>query len=153
MKESNPREFAELIAASGAGIGQALSYLDPKKFAPIQQMRASAAELIQAGILRAGAQTVLPNLLRYSAGKRENVDRVLLLMLDATRDLILLKKSDDVPLSFYADREEAITLCDKTSLYTLSRLYEAIQAALDENQRNVNVRLILTKLALDAEWI
>ena len=153
MKQSAPREFAELIAASGAGIGQALSYLEPSKYATPKQMRETAANLIRIGIEREGAGVLLPLLLRFTASKRDALKDLFLLMMDATRDLLFLKKSENAPLSFYADRTEAMDLCDKTSLPSLHRLYEAIDTAFEENQRNINVRLILTKLALDAQWI
>ncbi|MBR2353578.1 MAG: hypothetical protein IKA76_03655 [Clostridia bacterium] len=153
MRRTDPRGFNELIAASGHGIGQALSYLEPKHYTPIKQLRDAVSELLRGGIEHADAQVLLPLLLRYGNGKREALQDFLLLLLDAVRDLLLLKKSENAPLSFYANREEAIALCDNASLQSLYRLHEAIQAALDENQRNVNVRLILTKLALDAEWI
>ncbi len=153
MKHSDPREFSELVAASQAGIGQALSYLEPKNYATVKQMREAVSELIRTGIERSNAQTVLPLLLRFCASKRDAVGELFLLMMDAIRDLILLKKSENAPLSFYASREDAIELCEKASLYSLHRLYEAVHGAAEQNQRNVNVRLILTKLALDAEWI
>ncbi len=153
MKLSDPRGFSELVAASQAGIGQALSYLEPKHYATTKQMREAVSELIRTGIERTNAQTVLPLLLRFSTSKRDVIQELLLLMMDAVRDLILLKKSEDLPLSFYADRGETMELCEKASLYSLYRLYEAVNTASEQNQRNVNVRLILTKLALDAEWI
>lgn len=153
MKRADPRGFSELITASQAGIGQALSYLEPKAYAPIKQMREHASDLLRIGIERKNAAQTLPILLKYSNGKRDILRQFLSLLSDAAHDLILLKKSDNAPLSFYSDRQNAIELCDRASLPSLFRLYEAISVALDENARNVNVRLILTKLALDAEWI
>ena len=153
MRRADPCGFADLITASGAGIGQALSFLEPKAYAPVKQMREHARDLLRIGIERKSAADTLPILLKYSSAKRDLLRQLLLLLSDATHDLILLKKSDRAPLSFYSDRQGAIELCDRASLPSLLRLHEAISTALDENTRNVNVRLILTKLALDAEWI
>ncbi len=153
MKRADPRGFADLIAASQSGIGQALSYLEPKVYAPVKQMREGAADLLRIGIERKNAAETLPILLKYCNSKRDVLRQLLSLLSDATHDLILLKKSDHAPLSFYSDRQSAIGLCDRASLPALLRLYEALHTALEENTRNVNVRLILTKLALEAEWI
>ncbi len=152
MKLADPCGFAELIAASGTGIGQALSYLDPKVYAPVKQNRELILQLTRAAVEKQNARTVLPLLLRFSS-KRDALRTQLMMFSDAVRDLILLKKSDTPPLSFFADTALAIELCDRTSLFFLYRLYEAIRKALDENSANINIRLLLTKMAQDAELI
>ena len=152
MKLADPGGFAELVAASGTGIGQALSYLDPKTYAPVKQTREMIVQLTRAAVEKQDARTVLPLLLRLSS-KRDVLRAQLLMLSDALRDLILLKKSDTPPLSFFADPNEAIELCDRTSLLFLDRFYEAVRTALDENAANINVRLLITKMALSAELI
>ena len=72
---------------------------------------------------------------------------------DAVRDLMLLKKSDEMRLSFYADRTEALELSDRASLLFLDRLLGAILGALEENDRNANLRLCLMHMAISAELI
>ena len=85
--------------------------------------------------------------------KRDPLQNHLQLLSNALRDLILLKKSDDAPLTFYADRNEAIDLCDRTSLGFLYRFHEAVSCAADENTRNANTRLMLLKMALSADLL
>ncbi len=152
MKLAAPQGFAELIAASGTGIGQALTYLDPKAYAPVKQMRKLTADLLRAAVEKKGASVILPLLFGLS-NKRDALKAQLLLLSDGTRDLIVLKKSEQVTLGFYADPEEAITLCDRTTLGFLYRLYEAIQQAIHENAANINTKLLITKLAVSAELI
>ena len=149
MKLADPQGYAELLTASGLGIGQALDYLDPKIWNPIKQVRSLAAQLVEAAVRKEGASIILPLLSRFS-NKRDLLCTQLQTVSDAVRDLILLKKSDDAPLSFYADREQAIDLCDRAALPFLYEWSEAIRMALDENARNANVRLCLTKMALSA---
>lgn len=152
MKLTDPAEFAELIAASGCGIGQALAYLEPKTYAPIKQNRKLISDWIIACVKNRSAQAVLPLLLRFS-GKRDLLNEQLLLASDAVRDLILLKKSENISLSFFADKDMAIELCDCASLLFLLRLNDAVRTAIDENAANLNTRLLLTKMALNAELI
>lgn len=152
MKLTDAHGYAELLMSASNGIGRALAFLDPQAFAPIRQLRALTAEFAEAAVSAKGARVMLPLLSRFSS-KREILQEQLSSLSDALRDLILLKKSEDAPLAFYADRVGAIELCDRTSLGFLYRLLEAVLRALDENARNANVRLLLIKMAQSAELI
>ena len=152
MKRSDPRGYAELLVAAGTGIGQALEYLEPKAWTPVKQLRALISQLVEAAVRKEGASVVLPLLSRFSP-KRDQLRLQLQTLSDAVRDLILLKKSDTAPLSFYADREHALELCDRASLPFLYEWLEAIQDAMEETSKNANVRLCLTKMALTADLL
>lgn len=152
MKLSDPRGYAELLVASEMGIGQALDYLEPKVFAPVRQMRALTEEFIRAAIYEEGARTLLPMLSRFPA-KRDALHAQLQSISKALRDLILLKKSDEASLLFYADRDQAIELCDRTSISVLYRFHQAVTSALEENTRNANTRLMMIKLLISAQLI
>ncbi len=152
MRLSDPAGFAELIAASGTGIGQALIYLEPKAYAPVKQMRELIAELIRCGVEKRSADVVIPLLNRLSP-KRDLLRIQLTMLADGLRDLIVLKKSEQIPLCFYAGIEQAIELCDRTSLSFLYRMYEAARKAQEENAANMNTKLLITKLAVTAELI
>ena len=152
LKRTNPKEYAELLTASGTGIGQALAFLDTGEWAPVRARRALVEELITAALDQEGAKRILPLLLKIPQ-KRDAVEQYLLSAADAVRDLMLLKKSDRARLSFYADQTEALEQSDKASLLFLDRLLQAILAALAENDRNANLRLCLLHLAISAELI
>ncbi|MBR2346177.1 MAG: hypothetical protein IKA68_01080 [Clostridia bacterium] len=152
MKLSNKKEYSELIKCSAGGIGKALSLLEPKVWKPISEQRALVSELILAATEQRGAKAVLPLLSKLSS-KRDQLNDQLSLLSDALRDLILLKKSEDAPLAFYCDRNEAIELCDSTSLSFLYAFYDAVMAAIDENKRNANVRLAILKMATVSKLI
>ena len=161
MKLSDPRAYAELLVSAKFGIGLALEYLEPKVFAPIRQTRALAAEFTKAAVCGGGAKAILPLIPQGQSkssspqfsSKRDVLRDQLCALEDAVRDLILLKKSDDAPLLFYFDRNEAIELCDRVSMQFLYTLRETISTALNENSRNANVRLMLIKMALTADLI
>lgn len=146
MKLASPKEYSELLKASGDGIGQALSLLDPKLFTPILEKRSLAVDFLTEAMT---GHDMLPVLLRFS-NKRDVVQEQLLCITEALRDLILLKKSETITLSFFVDFNLAIDLCDRVSLVFLYRLMESIQSAIDSCTRNANVRLALMRLVTDA---
>ena len=152
MKLSSPKDYAELIKASGSGIGQALDFLDPKVFAPVLECRRLAADFVSAAVRGNGADSVLTVLNRFST-KRDRLSEQLNMVSDALRDLILLKKSEDPALIFYSSAEEAVELCDLVSLQVLYRLQISVSEALKRNERNANVRLLLLQIAADAGLI
>lgn len=152
MKLTDPSGYAELLMSAEQGIGQALLFLDAKAFAPIRQRRALCTELIDAAVHQKRARTILPLLSRFS-NKRELLQEQLLSLSLALRDLILLKKSDSAPLTFYADRDRATELCDRVSISFLYRFYEAVGMASEENAKNANVRLLLMKMAQNADLL
>ena len=147
MKLSAPAEYAELLMASGYGIGQALEYLDPKVFAPVMQIRALADDFISLAI-RHGESTEAMRLLSRFANKRDLLSAQISTIAEAARDLIVIKKSDTAELCFYADRERAMELSDQASMAFLYKLYESVREALDEINQNANVKLCIMKLML-----
>ena len=79
---------------------------------------------------------------------REEVASVLSMMLEALRDLILLKKSDSAPLLFYADRSQAQDLSQASPVAALNALMQATEYTRTRILRNANVKLALSELLL-----
>jgi DNA polymerase-3 subunit delta' len=152
MKLASPKEYKELLMASAMGIGRALACLDPKTFSPVKQNRATASDFIRIAIQKEGMRELLYLLVRFPT-KRDSLQEILQSILNALRDLILLKKSDNAPLIFYVDREQAIELCDCAPIGFLFRFQEAVRCAMDENVKNANVRLLLIKMAISANLL
>lgn len=152
MKLAEPARYHELLCAADMSIGVALEFLEPKSFEPILRTREAISEFLEAAIRREGAQKTIRLLLRMPT-KRDALQEHLQLLSHALRDLLLLKKSDHAPLVFFSDRDRAIELCDRTTLTSLYRFYEAVGQTIEELKRNANVRLSLTKMALSAELI
>ena len=149
LKNANPDEFRELIAASGGSIGQALALTDAKTRRSVLELREGAKEFLNlfSGNRNSGA------VLSYFAAfgqKREDILQRLRQILIALRDLLVLKQSESAPLCFFATREEAISLAFRFSSPELFRLCDAIESATEDLRRNANVRLTLTRLAMQA---
>ena len=152
LRLSAPKEFEEILTTASGGIGKALELLEPKVWKPIYELRCLVSDFLAAAVGQSGARDILPLLSRFSS-KRDILERELSLLLEALRDLILLKKTDDAPLSFFCDRNAAIELCDRTTIAVLYRFHSAVNTALDENKRNANVRLMILKMAITAKLI
>ena len=149
MKLTAKKDFEELIKASNGGIGQALLYLDEKVWEPIRDQRKLVKDTISAIVSKKAAREILPLMLSFSS-KRDALTNELSLLSSTVRDLIALKKSDSPALEFFCDINEAIELSDKRSLSFLYELYEHIDTALYENKINGNVKLLITKLLINA---
>ena len=152
LKLTDKREYFDIIKAASGGIGRALAMLEPKVWKPIKEQRSFVAELVLSAINKSGAR-VLISLLASFSSKRDILSEQLELLSIALRDLILLKKSDSPALRFYFDQDEAIELCDKTSLTFLYNFQSAVLCAIDENKQNANTRTLLMKMYLNAELI
>lgn len=152
MKLASPDEYYQLIKASDGGIGKALDFLEPKRWKPVKDNRTLVDNFVHMAVERKDAKTLIPVMLGFSP-KRDALQEQLLLLSSAVRDLILLKKSETAHLCFYHDTDSAIELCDKVSLSTLFTLEKAITDAIDENKRNANVKLMLTKMLISAQLI
>ena len=150
MKLSDPKGYAELLTASeSGGIGRALEFLDGRAFAPLKQKREIILDIICRCLKGRGAPETVPALTRLSQ-KREILSEQLMLLSDAVRDLILLKRSDSPRLSFFSDRELAIELSDKAPISFLYTFEEAVHKALDELKRSANVKLCVINMAIRA---
>lgn len=152
MKLSAPKDYEELLKASGNGIGRALDFLEPDIFSPILKCRKLALEFVQEAVNGGKAIKMLPILQKFPKTRSDFANQMSVI-LDAIRDLTLLKKSDDVPLLFFVDRNEAIELCDKVSLPFLLSLAESVRQAIEDNAKNANLKLALMRLVSDAAII
>lgn len=150
MKLSSPKDFQELIKASSGGIGMAIEHIiDSKAWKTTKDRREFIRNLVSEALNGASPERLIPLLTKLSTS-RDALSNELALFALAIRDLIVSKKSDSPVLEFYCDENEAIELSDKVSLSFLYTLYQNISIASEENARNANVRLLITKLAVNS---
>jgi acetylornithine deacetylase/succinyl-diaminopimelate desuccinylase-like protein len=64
----------------------------------------------------------------------------------ALADLIKLKYSESAPLSFFSNREEALSLASKMATKKLSCIYDSVKEAIDENSKNASISALITNL-------
>lgn len=141
LKEESPKDFNELLFVSDGSIGYAVRLLDSKRRKQVFDCRTFAKETISL-LSSANKARVLEAVIAFGL-KRQDVSRQLGYIQFALRDLILLKKDELVPLYFFEERENAAELATHYTLDVLFLLYNAIDKALDDLERNANVRLTL----------
>ena len=148
LKQSAPSDFSEILVAANGSIGKALSLLDAKSRKPIIARRDIARSFVRLVTSRRnGAETM--RFLNGLGQKREELTEQLGTILFCLRDLLLLKQTENAPLCFFADREEALSLAYSFTTPELLALCDKISLACDSLRKNANVRLTLTSLAVD----
>lgn len=152
MKLSSPSEYAELILSANHGIGTALEYLDPQKFAPVKETRSLVTRFCDMATSSASAKEALMLLKEFSP-KRDVLKIQLKALSEAVTDLLIIKKSDNASLSFFADTELAVEMSDRVSASFLYTLSNAVITAINSTEQNSHVKLTLIKLISDANII
>ena len=152
LKLSSPEEYNELLIAASGGIGKALLMLEDKSRSAVFGIRHLISDFLYASIDNPSARNITSFIPRFLLS-REELRYTLLLLSDALRDLILLKKDDNVPLAFFYDRNAAIELSDKTTLSFLYAFQSAVSLAIEENEKKANSKLSVTKMLVNAKLL
>lgn len=147
LKRTAPEEYAEILSACRGSIGLALELLDPKARKPILTQRANAREFVHLCTERKNSFAAL-KFLKGLGQKREEIIAQFQDILYCLRDLLLLKQSEAVPLCFFTNREEATSMAYEFTTPELLALCDQISEAVSALQKNANVRLTLTALAV-----
>ena len=152
LKIADRKEFDELITSASGSIGKALSYLEENTWASEHKVRKNVKRFIECAVSGADAYEILSAVSAFYVS-RDALGDLLNLTLNAIRDLIFAKESDDFSLVFYSSKDEAIELCDKVSLTFLYSLQDAVSNALDECKRNANLKLLILKMLISVNLI
>ncbi len=151
LRDEDEAAFKMISFLSDGCIGEALSLLDTKKRKAIFDQREVAERLIS--LLSRPNRAAALSMMTSLGTKRAEVQKQLTAAQYALRDLILLKKTDSAPLYFYEDREAAQELSTRFTSASLMSLYDALCRAIDELERNSNVKLTLLGMAQNAGLI
>lgn len=151
LKDEAPDEFSTLLSVSDGRIGYALELLNSRTRKQVFDCRETAKDIISllSGKNRAKAIQKMISL----GNKRQEISRQIVFLQYALRDLLLLKKSDDAPLCFYSDRESALELATAFTSKALFSLYDASVEAVNQLERNANVRLTVMNMLRNAGLI
>ena len=144
LGEEEPEVFDTVIKVSDGRIGLALSLLDAGARSDMMEERAVAQKLLS--LLIAPDRAAVIKAVGALGNSRQEIKKYLTDAQYATRDLIVLKKSDNAPLLFYTDRDAAQELSTRYSSATLMRFYDALYAAVADLEANANVRLTLMNM-------
>lgn len=149
---STPKDWEEILAAANGSIGRAIALLDPKAHKPIVERRRIAREFASLCSGRKSTTEAMRWMLTLPQ-KREGLGDQCNEMLLCLRDLLLLKQTENAPLCFFFDRDEAISLAYSLTTPRLLTLCDSVSRAIEALRRNVNVRLALMTLLSDCELL
>ena len=152
LKQESPDEFRAAIFAGGGSIGQASLMLDTRKRRTMLDSKKTARDIIFA-LSHASRSKAISAITPLIKKKKSDIADSLTRLLEAIRDIILLKKSEDVRLCFFEDREEALEISTHFTSVSLFTLYDAVSEAKLALEANSNVRLALTNMLLRAKMI
>ena len=152
MLEDDRGALEELVVAADGSIGRALELLDPKLYKPLSERReiARAFARLCASPKNTGDAMRLLNSL---GSRRDELIEQFGTILLCLRDLLLCKQTENPPLCFFSDREEASSLAYTFTTPALLSLCDSVSDATDRLRANANVRLTVTALAQDCNLL
>ena len=144
LQNEDPETFDLVVFISNGCIGKAIELLDTRKRKALLDERSVAENIIS--LLSAPNRLEAVRIISSFKNKRADALRCTVTMQYALRDLILLKKNDNAPLSFYPDRQLAQERSTHCTSMSLMSLYDALQDAARALESNANVRLTLMNM-------
>ena len=152
LAASEPADFEELLAAADGSIGRAIALLDPKLYKPIVTRRHAAREFLQLCTSTRNSVTTM----KYLNGlpqKRDELIEQCNEILSCLRDLLLCKQTEEAPLCFFSNREEACSAAYGFTTPTLLKLCDCMLKTVSKLRMNANVRLTLIDMAVSCELL
>ena len=150
LRRQSVRDLEELILDADGSIGVAMELVrDGKLRKQVAERRQRALSFVRLCQGRHNSAEAL-QFLQGLGQKRDEVTLDLCRILLCLRDLLLYKQSEQAPLCFFADCEEAAALSYGFSAPELLRLSDCINTAIERLRMNANVRLTLTGMAVQA---
>ena len=146
MWESDRAALEEIVVAADGSIGRALELLDPKLYKPLSDRRELARTFARLCASPKNAGETMRFLNRLGAKRDELIEQLSTILL-CLRDLLLSKQTENAPLCFFSDREEAASLAYSFTTPALLSLCDCVSDATDRLRANANVRLTLTAMA------
>lgn len=151
LREENPKDFETLLFIADGRLGYAKDLLDKKTRDGIFANRNEVKKLLSL-LLRSNRAMAVESIGSFGKKRPEAISRITYLQY-ALRDLLLLKKSENLPLCFFEDAEEALELSTRFNSRSLLALYDAAERAKKDLETNANVKLALTNMMLSAGLI
>ena len=143
MKLSDPSDYYELIMSSGASIGKAVELLDSKTFKKTLEERNIARDFLKAITSKPSSDEIVSLLYKFEKKRDQLIDLLLTVEL-ALRDLIAIDRTENAPLLFFYDRQEALSLSDAINIRKLMNIYDRLKNLQDLINSNTNIRLTVT---------
>lgn len=142
---SRTEELDALLLLAGGSIGEAKRLLTPESATVAKRERAEIFAILEA--LSKKSYASLSASLAALPQKREELKASLLLLHRALRDLILLKRAEAPPLTFFSSKDEIKDPVAALRIGMLFAFTDAVEGALTELERNAGIGSTVTMLA------
>ena len=150
ISSADKTRIAEDIMSADGRIGRALEIIESP--AEVEAERSGVMNIISA--LRSGAPySELYTAVAALPQKRAELSEALDMLSAAISDLVKIKLSKDAPLTFFANRGEALRIADGLGPKKLLSVYDAVREAADDNSKNANVAALITCLGAKIKLI
>ena len=143
LAQTDPTEFSELIAAADGSIGRALTLLDAQTRKPLIARRQAAREFVRLCASRKSSTATIKFINPLMQLKRDELTEQMNAILLCLRDLLLCKQTENAPLCFFGEHDEAIDLAYEFTTPTLLTLCDHVCDVIEQLRANANVRLTI----------
>lgn len=145
-ERQNRERFWDIVMSADGCIGAAVRMLDPRSAAEVEEARALTRRILACCAARTPYSAIYEAV--YSLPqKRAELNEALESALSALRDVIVLRRAEDAPMTFFPSAEEAGRAAEGISLKRALTAYEVILSACEENRKNANISSLLAVLA------
>ena len=146
MAETDRASLEDIVVAADGSIGRALELLDPKLYKPLSEKRELARNFAHLCASPKNTGETMRFLNSLGSRRDELIEQYGTILL-CLRDLLLCKQTENAPLCFFSDREEAASLAYSFTSPTLLSLCDSVSDAVDRLRANANVRLTIIAMA------
>jgi len=151
-EKTSPEALDGILMSADGRIGRAISYLSDKQAKEMTEDRALTEKIINA--LRRGAPySEFYSVISELPTARGEFCEALESVICAVRDVTLMRLDPNVPLLFYASREDAKAASADMSTKKLIAIYEILKGALEDAGKNVGVSAIVAMLGAKIKLI
>ena len=152
LLQADSAQLNDIATAANGSIGRALTLLNPKLYKPLGERRQAAREFVRFCSSSRNSAAVIRFLNGLSSKRDELIEQCNVILL-CLRDLLLCKQTENAPLCFFSDREEACSLAYSFITPALLSFCNALDAAMERLRSNANVRLTLIALAQECNLL
>ncbi len=148
MKKEDENAFQSVLLSAEGTVGRALELLEPKAKETLLQDRNLTDSILNALTAKVSYSRLFEKISLLPTKRQELIDS-LSELLKALRDLILLKRDEEVELLYHTDRESAKEEAESLSIRYLLALYDTLTTAENACALNTNITSLLSSLTND----
>ena len=145
IKSLDPSKFMGLVMSADGRLGLAKNLISKKMSESTEEERADIIKLIRA-IGQKSSYSEIYSALSHFPTKRAELNLALERLMNALRDLLVIKYDKNARTVFFPSAEEAERICGDISAVRLVKLYDIVSETHELSSRNANISNLLASL-------